>query len=225
MMLSNVLKNDNKYFNILLNWDNNLSKDSIAAGLYNTWEMMIWTEFNERYVPKEVKGLIWMQLSKIIKKLENFPEKDRDEILLASFDRAIDFMIKTYSEDINNWVYGQDEYKHVKIKHPLENVVNDSIYSLIALKTYPRGGNGFTPGSTSFNNNQSSGGSFRVLINTGDWDDSFATNSPGQSGDPKSKFYDNLYEDWANDIYFPLLYSKSKILRNLENRKVYYPLD
>ena len=68
-------------------------------------------------------------------------------------------------------------------------------------------------------------GMMRNYMYTGDWDNSFATNSPGQSGDPDSKFYDNLYEDWANDIYFPLLYSKSKILRNLENRKVYYPQD
>ena len=225
MMLSNVLNDDNKYFKILSNWDNKLSKDSIAAGLYNAWEMIIWNEFNRRYVPKEVKNFIWMQLSRVIEKLEDFSEKDRNEILASSFNQAVEYMVNTYGEDTNNWVYGQNEYKHVKIRHPLERVVNDSIYSLISLKSYPRGGNGFTPGSTSFNNNQSSGGSFRVLINTGDWDNSIATNSPGQSGNPKSKFYNNLYEDWANDIYFPLLYSKSKILKNLENRKVYYPIN
>ena len=39
----------------------------------------------------------------------------------------------------------------------------------------------FTPGSTSSELNQRSGGSFRVVINTKDWDNSFATNSPGQS--------------------------------------------
>ena len=68
-------------------------------------------------------------------------------------------------------------------------------------------------------------GSFRVVINTKDWDNSFATNSPGQSGDPNSKFYKNLYEDWANDKFFPLLFSKSKILRNLNDRMVYRPID
>ena len=47
-------------------------------------------------------------------------------------------MVNTYGEDTNNWVYGQNEYKHVKIRHPLERVVNDSIYSLISLKSYPR---------------------------------------------------------------------------------------
>ena len=71
--------------------------------------------------------------------------------------------------------------------------------------------------------NQRSGGSFRVMIDTGNWDNSFATNSPGQSGDPESKFYDNLYEDWANDVYFPLLFSKSKVLLNLSERTVFKP--
>ena len=73
--------------------------------------------------------------------------------------------------------------------------------------------------------NQRSGGSFRVVINTKDWDNSFATNSPGQSGNPKSEFYKNLYEDWANDKFFPLLYSKNKILMNLRDRKVFKPLN
>ena len=63
------------------------------------------------------------------------------------------------------------------------------------------------------------------MIDTGNWDNSFATNSPGQSGDPMSKFYDNLYEDWANDVYFPLLFSKSKILKNLSKRTVFKPKD
>ena len=166
-----------------------------------------------------------MQLSRIIEKLEGFSQKDRNRFIKSSFNQAVELMISRFGEETENWVYGQENYKHVKIKHPLEDVVNDSIYNLISLKSYPRGGNGYTPGSTGDNLNQSSGGSFRVLINTGDWDDSYATNSPGQSGDPNSEFYNNLYEDWANDIYFPLLYSKSKILRNLSSRKVYYPSD
>jgi len=40
------------------------------------------------------------------------------------------------------------------------------------------------------------------------------TNTPGQSGNPDSPFYRNLFEEWANDRYFPALYSKEKILNN-----------
>ena len=56
-----------------------------------------------------------------------------------------------------------------------------------------------------------SGATFRIIVNTGDWDSSIAANSPGQSGNPDSPFYSNLYQKWANDKYFPMYYSKEKI--------------
>jgi penicillin amidase len=40
------------------------------------------------------------------------------------------------------------------------------------------------------------------------------TNAPGQSGDPRSPFYDNLLEGWAADDSFPLLYSRAKVLQH-----------
>jgi penicillin amidase len=43
-------------------------------------------------------------------------------------------------------------------------------------------------------------------------------NTPGQSGDPESPFYRNLFNDWANDNYFPALYSKNKINANTVER-------
>jgi penicillin amidase len=45
----------------------------------------------------------------------------------------------------------------------------------------------------------------------GNWDAALATNAPGQSGDPRSKFYDNLLENWATEQQFPLLYSRPEI--------------
>ncbi len=50
-----------------------------------------------------------------------------------------------------------------------------------------------------------------MIVNTGDWDGALATNGPGQSGDPESPFYRNLFEPWAKDQYFPVFYSRSKI--------------
>ena len=74
-----------------------------------------------------------------------------------------------------------------------------------------RGGNGYTLGSTGSNYNQSSGASFRIIVNTGDWDSALGTNTPGQSGDPESPFYNNLFNYWAKDRYFPVYFSKEKI--------------
>ena len=213
------------YFEKLEKWNNVLDKNSIEAGIYVEWQSQIYFEFINTYVPNSVKKYLDIQIFRIIETISNMNESNRAKFLNKTFNASIDNLKDRYGEDSKNWVYGQDEYKHVKIYHPLENVVNDSIKGLVELKTYPRGGDGFTPGSTSSNLNQRSGGSFRVVINTKDWDKSFATNSPGQSGDPNSKFYKNLYEDWANDKFFPLLFSKSKVLRNLSDRKVYRPFN
>ena len=219
------IKNNINLFEKLLKWDNVLDRNSVEAGIYIEWQTQISFEFMKEFVPEEVQKYIDVQIYKVIEGISKMDDQQKTLFLDNTFDKAINSLKEKYGGESSDWVYGQSNYKHVKIYHPLEKIVNDSIKDIIALKTYPRGGDGFTPGSTSNELNQRSGGSFRVVINTKDWDNSFATNSPGQSGNPKSKFYKNLYEDWANDKFFPLLYSKNKILMNLSDRKVYRPLN
>ena len=224
-MSKDYITNNLEYFKKLIEWDNILDKNSIEAGLYIEWQTQIYFEFIKKYVPESVQKYLDVQIYKVIEGISKMSDQEKTEFLNKTFDLTIKSLIKKYGEENSGWVYGQENYKHVKIYHPLEKVVNDSIKDIIGLETYPRGGDGFTPGSTSSELNQRSGGSFRVVINTKDWDNSFASNSPGQSGNPKSKFYKNLYEDWANDKFFPLLYSKSKVLKNLSDRKIYRPSD
>ena len=224
-MSKDYITNNLEYFKKLIEWDNILDKNSIEAGLYIEWQTQIYFEFIKKYVPGSVQKYLDIQIYKVIEGISKMSDQEKTEFLNKTFDLTIKSLIKKYGEENSGWVYGQENYKHVKIYHPLEKVVNDSIKDIIGLETYPRGGDGFTPGSTSSELNQRSGGSFRVVINTKDWDNSFASNSPGQSGNPKSKFYKNLYEDWANDKFFPLLYSKSKVLKNLSDRKIYRPSD
>jgi len=50
------------------------------------------------------------------------------------------------------------------------------------------------------------------MIDTGNWDNSFATNSPGQSEIQIVNFM-IIYTRLANDVYFPLLFSKSKVFK------------
>ena len=224
-LASGNISNHQNYFEKLEKWNNILDKDSVEAGVYIEWQTQIYVEFINSFVPESVKEYLDIQIFRIIETISKMSDSNRAKFLDKTFNASIDNLKDRYGEDSENWIYGQQDYKHVKIYHPLENVVNDSIRSLVELKTYPRGGDGFTPGSTSSNLNQRSGGSFRVVINTKDWDNSFATNSPGQSGNPNSKFYKNLYEDWTNDKFFPLLFSKSKVLMNLSSRKVYRPIN
>lgn len=212
-----------KYFDRLLTWNNKLTTTSVEATIYVNWERTIIREFHKKYVPDPIKGLLKIQLFKIIENINKLNVKERNEFLKNTFITSNNELKSKFGTETSNWLYGQNDYKHIKIKHPLEHIVNDSIYELVSFKTYPRGGNAFTPGSSGSNLSQSSGASFRVVIDTKDWDNSKATNSPGQSGNSNSNFYRNLYEDWANDRFFELYYSKEKIKSNLHSKEVFYP--
>ena len=219
----NFLKEYDDYIWRLIKWDNKLNKNSVEATIYVNWERNIINEFNKEYVPDKVKGLIRVQLFKIINKLYNMDENLRNNFLKKTFISSINDLKSKFGDKTDEWVYGQDGYKHIKVKHPLEDIVNDSIYKILSFQKYPRGGNGYTVGATGSNLSQSHGATFKVIIDTKDWDNSLASNSPGQSGDPSSLFYRNLYKDWAEDKYFNLLYSKEKIESNLHSREVFYP--
>src|SRR5262249_12048026 len=83
-----------------------------------------------------------------------------------------------------------------------------------AMSDYSRGGDGTTPNNTSFDGSDfsvTSGASWRMVLDAGNWDGAQMTNAPGQSGDPRSPFYANLLEGWAKARSFPLLYSRAAL--------------
>jgi penicillin amidase len=50
----------------------------------------------------------------------------------------------------------------------------------------------------------------------GAWDNSVAINTPGQSGDPWSAHYRDLFPLWAAGAYAPLDYSRAAVDRDAE---------
>ncbi|PKP35899.1 MAG: penicillin acylase family protein [Bacteroidetes bacterium HGW-Bacteroidetes-17] len=203
----------------LKNWDYKLEPQSIAAGIYVAWENKIKSLAHERFIPEDGKDVIsGIQLTKIIDWLMNpdikfgpKPISGRDQFLTEAFDDAVASLEKMLGKDMNSWQYGQEKYKHTYMVHPLGGLVNDELKLKLNLGPLPRGGNAYTTGSTGGGNRQSSGASFRLIVNTGDWDEAVGTNGPGQSGNPDSPFYSNLFEPWARDQYFPVYYSLDKI--------------
>jgi penicillin amidase len=216
---------------MLLDWDFVLGRNSIPAGIYVGWENKIREMSEDRFIPDEVKGLISLQLTKIMTwirhpdmKFGKDPVAARDDFLREAFSRTIDNLVERLGEDMHDWQYGQEQYKHIYIRHPLSFTENNEWRDKLNIGPVPRGGNSYTPNSTGGNNNQSSGATFRIIADTEDWDKSVAINSPGQSGDPDSPFYDNLFHMWANDQYFPLYYSRDKIEKILAEKIVLKPL-
>ncbi len=220
-LLSNISFEDDhlqKAKSYLTNWNFILDKNSVAAGIYVAWEKEIATMMSALLIPAEVKSLISLQISTIIQRLENptthFGDnaiKKRNKLLQEAFIKGINNLQKKLGSSMDQWVYGQAKYKHTTMEHPLSSIVSKEIKQQLNLGPLPRGGNGQTPGSTGSGDNQLSGASFRILIDTKDWDKALMINTPGQSGDPSSPYYRNLFETWANDQYFPAYYSKEKI--------------
>jgi penicillin amidase len=62
-----------------------------------------------------------------------------------------------------------------------------------------------------------------VVVDVGEWDDSLFINSPGQSGDPTSPHYSDLFLPWTRDEAVPLLYSRPKVEAAAERRIVLEP--
>jgi penicillin amidase len=65
--------------------------------------------------------------------------------------------------------------------------------------------------ATGTGDNQTSGGSFKIIADTSDWDQSLGENNPGQSGDPESPHYRDLFELWARGKYFPIFYTRPRV--------------
>jgi len=203
----------------LADWDFRLTPKSIAAGIYNAWEGQLRSNMEEVMVPEAGRPYVRLQMKRIIDWLlmpdghfGEDPLAGRDQYLLHCLDLALDELSqKLGTEDMRRWVYGQPKYKHVRLRHPLSNAVNPEIREQLEVGTAVRGGNSFTVNNTSGNDNQSHGASFKIIVDTGDWDRTLSTNTPGQSGDPDHPHYRNLFDLWARDQYFPLFYSRDKI--------------
>ena len=203
---------------MLMNWDFVLDKDSIEAGIYVAFERQLLDNMEALKVPEIASSYLNLGMKTSIDMLlapdgdfGDDPIAGRDDFLLATLAQGVANLREKLGPNIQNWVYGQADYKHAEIRHPLGAAVNDELRSRLNVGPVPRGGNGFTVGANGSGDNQTSGASFRIFVDTRDWDNTLGMNTPGQVGDPDSPFYDNLFELWANDKVFPVFYSREKI--------------
>ncbi|MFD2531872.1 penicillin acylase family protein [Gracilimonas halophila] len=203
---------------LLLNWDFVLDKNSIEAGIYVAFERVLDDNLEELKIPEEAQRYIGLGMKRNIEFLlapdEDFgpnPMSGRDDFLLNALAEGVQGLREKLGPEIEDWVYGQEDYKHALIRHPLSPAVDESTRKKLNVGPVPRGGNGNTVGSTGGGDNQTSGASFRIFVDTRNWDNTLGMNTPGQVGDPDSPLYDNLFALWANDKVFPAFFSRDKI--------------
>ncbi|MGD9346934.1 MAG: penicillin acylase family protein, partial [Candidatus Aminicenantes bacterium] len=208
----------------LLAWDCVMDADSIEATIYQSWQRRLSRNVWALYLPEEVRGLIPVRsLKKVVDLLwapdgafGTNPTTARDILLIQSLEEALQDVEKLLGPDQTRWRYGQAKFHHITIQHLLSDAVNEGIRATLDLGPEPRGGNDNTVNKTSSGYNQTSGGSFRIIANLNDWDISLGTNSPGQSGNPDSHHYADLFRMWLKGKYFPIFFSRDKVLSAAE---------
>jgi penicillin G amidase len=217
---------------MLLAWNYSVDADSVAAGIYEMWQRRLTANMRNLVVPKEAQSFVGQPSMKRVIDWLNAPDgrfgpdaqKGRDEILVRSLTEAVDELAKKLGPDMNAWRWGQEKYHHALIRHPLADIATPDARAKLNVGPWPRGGDSFTVSATGNADNQTSGGSLKIIADTENWDNSLGLNNPGQSGDPDSPHYRDLFEIWSRGRYFPIFYSRAKVDSVAEQRQTLQPM-
>jgi penicillin amidase len=132
------------------------------------------------------------------------PAAARDSIVVAAFLESVAELGRSPGGTPGTWSWGA--VHRASFRHPLAAAFD--------LPSVARGGDGTTVNATGGGNlRQTSGASYRIVVDFADFDNSTATSVPGQSGQPGSEYYANLLPLWAEGKYFPLVYSRAAVER------------
>ena len=216
---------------LLLAWDVSVDADSIAAGIYEMWQRRLTANVRNLLVPKDAQAFIGQpSMKRVIDWLHapdgRFgadPAKGRDELLARSLTEAVAELAKKLGPEIAAWKWGQENYHHALIRHPLADAAPADVRARLNVGPFPRGGDSYTVSATGNADNQTSGGSLKIIADTENWDNSLGLNNPGQSGDPANPHYRDLFEIWSRGRYFPIFYTRAKIESVTEERTAMTP--
>lgn len=196
----------------LRRWDYRLEPNSVPAAMYVAWEGQLRRLLYEEAVPEKARTYFTsLPTKRMIDWVVAAPVARRDSLLLTSLTRATDELAKRLGPDMEEWQYGQTKNKHITLTHPLSGLVDADMQKKINLGPVARGGYAETPNVTGPALNQTHGASFRILVDTEDWDRTMGINTPGQSGDPDNPHYRDLFGLWAENGYFPVYFSREKV--------------
>ncbi|SFQ24161.1 penicillin acylase family protein, partial [Tranquillimonas alkanivorans] len=129
-----------------------------------------------------------------------------DELLLASFDDALNWIIDRYGDDPSSWSWGSEHVMVMKWSAIRSGSVLDGVADLKAFA----GGGPYTQKSTLFDEGEAnpfesrSGTNFQAVMTLGEDTASHFIAPAGQSGHPLSRFYDNLFSRWKHADYLDM---------------------
>ncbi|MGE0726004.1 MAG: penicillin acylase family protein, partial [Alphaproteobacteria bacterium] len=205
---------------LLAGWNQRLDPDSGPAGLFEIWYMRhLVPGVLKALGPEGLIGMIAVPDTALVIDLLERPDpgfgadasKGRDALLLATLGAAWREAVDRLGPDPARWAWGA--LHHGYFEHPLSRLV-PSLRSRLDVGPAPKGGSNLTINNNGYRATDfrvTSGVSWRMVVDVGNWDASWAINAPGQSGDPASPHYRDLFPLWAREEYVPMLYSRAAV--------------
>jgi penicillin amidase len=215
------------YIKLLKGWDGVLSAESKAGPLYAFWFKELQFAFLRRHLAhnlvKTVRPVtnVRVMLDALEKPDSKWfgarPEKERDRLLQETFEAAVFQTIRALGRDPEKWAWGK--LHTVTFRHPLADL-GPPYAKAFNLGPVGRPGDALTPNNTRYDDDfrQIHGATYRHLLDLNDWDRALATSAPGQSGQPGSPHYGDLFPLWAAGEYFPLVFSRAKVEKATRHR-------
>ncbi len=201
--LSTVQKNNqqNTIYNSLLKWNYTNNADLMAPVYFEIWKdtfkKILWDEFYNNKIPLQVPEDITLvhfindPIVSTFYDIQRTPKKENlTDLLLLSFSNACE---KINQLQVSNW----SSYKATTIDYLLPNMPAFSRMNVYC------GGNKGIVNATSKTN----GPSWRMIVEMTDDIHAEAIYPAGQSGNPGSKYYDDMVTDWAAGKYYEVWHS------------------
>ena len=180
--------------NLVREWNASLTVDSPAALIYEYWIAQLPTAVFGPDIGPDVN------LRTLLTTLERQPDS---KALAQSLNAALTEIQRQCGPDMQTWQWGK---VHTILFH-----------HALGVRSFDRGpvarpGDGNTVNATSGPHfQQTTGASYREILDLSNWDNSVMTNVPGESGDPESPHYSDLIDDWAHGRYHPMPFSRQAV--------------
>jgi penicillin amidase len=213
--------NERAALTLLSGWNGHEGPDSAAAALYEIWAARhLPVSAVQAIVPEAARRSFGRtSIGHILPVLEAGtllgpdPAALRAEILLGSLGLAFAETARLLGPDPAAWRWGALHRADFQPALPIAGRDAERRVGPV-----PIGGSGSTPMAmgTGPDFRVVSGASVRVVMDVGAWDNSMAINTPGQSGDPASPHYRDLFARWATGNYVPFVWSRPRVLQEAE---------
>ncbi|WP_296599457.1 penicillin acylase family protein [Phenylobacterium sp.] len=205
---------------LLKAWDANETTDSAAAAIYETWAVKHLTRHTAEAagLPEAARKLVGAgSPDPTLTWLEGQPAKVRDPVLLSSLADAVAELTGRLGADMATWSWGR--LHQAKFVPAVAALADPQLAAQMTVGPLQVPGSASTPRAATWRPGdfqQTAGASVRIVLDVGAWDNSVAINTPGQSGDPMSPHYRDLFPLWAAGSYVPLRFSRGAVEADAE---------